>query len=93
MFCWHAFSRAGPLPTFDQAINDALRICGGLPLALKVLGDYLYRFRDIMQWKSEVAFFKENGVTAQTNQGVISVLRRTYVHLATVEWLGGYWSS
>ncbi|KAK9811721.1 hypothetical protein WJX72_008967 [[Myrmecia] bisecta] len=42
-----------------------------------VLGDYLYSFRDVTEWKSEVAFFQDHGVTAQTNQGVTSVLRRT----------------
>ncbi|KAK9811801.1 hypothetical protein WJX72_010351 [[Myrmecia] bisecta] len=42
-----------------------------------ILGDYLYSFRDVAEWKSEVAFFADDGVTARTNQGVVSMLRRT----------------
>ncbi|KAK9803566.1 hypothetical protein WJX72_000642 [[Myrmecia] bisecta] len=62
----------------ETVYQEALHICAGLPLALKLLGDYLHNFRDVDEWESELAYYLRTGVTARTNDGVISILRRSF---------------
>ena len=41
LFFWHAFNKPTPLEEFACVSEEAARYCGGLPLALKVIGAYL----------------------------------------------------
>lgn len=51
LFSWHAFKQADPIKEFIELSRDVVAYCGGLPLALEVLGCYLFD-RKILEWKS-----------------------------------------
>jgi hypothetical protein len=42
LFSWHAFREQSPTKYFDQLSRNVVAYCGGLPLALEILGSYLY---------------------------------------------------
>ncbi|KAI9081646.1 hypothetical protein K1719_036382 [Acacia pycnantha] len=50
LFSWHAFKKTVPLNIkFEQLSKKVAAYCGGLPLALEVLGSY-FRGRTIQEW-------------------------------------------
>ncbi|KAK7286763.1 hypothetical protein RJT34_21989 [Clitoria ternatea] len=51
LFSRHAFREASPKEDFDELSRNVVSYCGGLPLALEVLGSYLYRKRK-NEWES-----------------------------------------
>ncbi|KAI5422994.1 hypothetical protein KIW84_046128 [Lathyrus oleraceus] len=51
LFSWHAFRQPNPRKDFTDLSVNVVSYCGGLPLALEVLGSYLYR-RTKQEWKS-----------------------------------------
>ncbi|CAL5417656.1 unnamed protein product [Camellia sinensis] len=51
LFSWHAFRETNPLENFAKLANDIVSYAGGLPLALEILGSYLFG-RNIVEWKS-----------------------------------------
>ncbi|CAL5416790.1 unnamed protein product [Camellia sinensis] len=51
LFSWHAFGKTNPLENYVDLANDIVRYARGLPLALEVLGSYLFG-RNIVEWKS-----------------------------------------
>ncbi|GLT69773.1 hypothetical protein SLA2020_418990 [Shorea laevis] len=57
LFRWNAFKGDKPTDDFLKLMERAMNYVGGLPLALEVLGSYLYR-KDIHQWKSALDKYK-----------------------------------
>ncbi|GAU43797.1 hypothetical protein TSUD_285490 [Trifolium subterraneum] len=53
LFSWHAFKQASPTKDFAEISTDVVKYSGGLPLALEVLGSYLFD-RDVTEWKSVI---------------------------------------
>ncbi|XP_045797631.1 disease resistance protein RUN1-like [Trifolium pratense] len=51
LFSWHAFRQSIPIEGFTDLSTDVVKYCGGLPLALKVIG-YLLCGRNKQGWKS-----------------------------------------
>ncbi|XP_027908546.1 TMV resistance protein N-like isoform X3 [Vigna unguiculata] len=51
LFSWHAFREAKPREDFDELARNVVAYCGGLPLALEVLGSYLIE-RTKKDWES-----------------------------------------
>ncbi|KAK7244592.1 hypothetical protein RIF29_39416 [Crotalaria pallida] len=51
LFSWHAFREASPREGFVKLSKNVVAYCGGLPLALEVLGSYLYE-RTKQEWGS-----------------------------------------
>ncbi|XP_047175592.1 disease resistance protein RUN1-like [Vigna umbellata] len=51
LFSWHAFREAKPRENFNKLARSAVAYCGGLPLALEVLGSYLSK-RSENEWRS-----------------------------------------
>ena len=51
LFCWHAFGQGLPLEGYLELSGSVLSYCGGLPLALHVLGSSLYG-ETVDVWKS-----------------------------------------
>ncbi|CAI8608298.1 unnamed protein product [Vicia faba] len=51
LFCWHAFREPSPRKYFGILSRNVVAYCGGLPLALEILGSYLYG-RTIREWES-----------------------------------------
>lgn len=51
LFSWHAFREVTPTHDFIELSRNVVSYCGGLPLALEVLGSYLHK-RTKQEWKS-----------------------------------------
>ncbi|XP_045812982.1 disease resistance protein RPV1-like isoform X1 [Trifolium pratense] len=51
LFEWHAFKQAIPTKEFVAISKNVIMYSGGLPLALEVLGRYLFE-REVKEWKS-----------------------------------------
>jgi hypothetical protein len=54
LFCRHAFPQSKPSEELDDLIEGFLKICGGLPLSLKVLGGLLSSQCDKDYWEQAV---------------------------------------
>jgi len=50
LFSWHAFKQASPREDFSRISRNVVEYSGGLPLALEVLGSYLFDM-GIEEWK------------------------------------------
>jgi hypothetical protein len=53
LFCRHAFRDTKPAKDYVELSNDVVEYCGGLPLALKVLGSCLYG-KNQARWESVI---------------------------------------
>jgi len=51
LFSWHAFREAKPRKDLNELARNIVVYCGGLPLALKVLGSFLYG-RTMEEWEN-----------------------------------------
>ncbi|XP_027337076.1 TMV resistance protein N-like [Abrus precatorius] len=59
LFSWHAFREASPREDFTELSRNVVAYCGGLPLALEVLGSYLFE-RTEQEWKSVLSKLETN---------------------------------
>jgi len=50
LFSWHAFKQASPIEDFAGISRNVVEYSGGLPLALQVIGSYLFD-RGVAEWK------------------------------------------
>ncbi|KAL6329276.1 hypothetical protein AAG906_015476 [Vitis piasezkii] len=57
LFCQHAFKHKPPIEDFVQLCDRALNYTRGIPLALKILGCFLYN-RSKKEWESELERLK-----------------------------------
>jgi hypothetical protein len=53
LFSWHAFKDSKPAKDYIELSKKAVGYCGGLPLALQVIGALLYR-ENKDRWESEI---------------------------------------
>ncbi|KAJ6854522.1 disease resistance protein RUN1-like [Populus alba x Populus x berolinensis] len=53
LFSWHAFKDSKPAQDYIELSKKAVGYCGGLPLALKVIGALLYR-KNEDKWEREI---------------------------------------
>jgi hypothetical protein len=51
LFSWHAFRNSFPTKDYSDISRNIVAYCGGLPLALEVLGSFLFS-RSMPEWKS-----------------------------------------
>jgi hypothetical protein len=58
LFRWNAFGEDKPTGDFQELVEGAITYVGGLPVALEVLGSYLYSIKDIDRWKSALNKYK-----------------------------------
>ncbi|XP_042948554.1 disease resistance protein RPV1-like isoform X2 [Carya illinoinensis] len=58
LFSWHAFGMAHPTEDYLDLSYSAMKYAGGLPLALEVLGCFLFR-RSVIEWKSELEILQK----------------------------------
>ncbi|GMP63416.1 hypothetical protein CsSME_00025123 [Camellia sinensis var. sinensis] len=57
LFSWHAFGKNRPIDGFIEDSERVVQYCGGLPLAIKVLGSSLSR-KSLNVWKSQLEKLK-----------------------------------
>jgi hypothetical protein len=57
LFCWHAFRQPSPIKDFYELSRNVVAYCGGLPVALEVLGCYLSE-RTKAEWRSVLSKLK-----------------------------------
>ncbi|CAN6564248.1 unnamed protein product [Malus baccata var. baccata] len=53
LFSWHAFKKSCPNEDYLEVSKKVVSYCEGLPLALEVLGSFLFK-RPIKEWKSQL---------------------------------------
>ncbi|CAN6564220.1 unnamed protein product [Malus baccata var. baccata] len=58
LFSWHAFGNNWPNEEYLELSEKVVSYCGGLPLALEVLGSFLFK-RSIAEWKSQLEKLKK----------------------------------
>ncbi|KAK7286877.1 hypothetical protein RJT34_22200 [Clitoria ternatea] len=58
LFSWHAFKQANPRDGFVTLSRNVVEYSGGLPLALEVLGSYLFD-RGVREWESALEKLKK----------------------------------
>lgn len=58
LFCWYAFKKASPEYNFSGLSRDIVAYSQGLPLALQILGSYLFE-RGITEWECVMGKLKK----------------------------------
>ncbi|XLR20529.1 hypothetical protein S83_048441 [Arachis hypogaea] len=79
LFCSKAFKLPEPTEGFLDLTKEVVNYSGGLPLALKVLGSYLY-CRSIEVWHSAIGKIKNS-----SHSDIIDVLKISYDGLDSME--------
>ncbi|XP_020417969.1 TMV resistance protein N [Prunus persica] len=73
LFSWHAFGQDHPIEGYIEYSQKIVDLCGGLPLALKVLGSSMYSEDSIDVWKSAL-----EKLEAIPNGEIVNKLRVSY---------------
>ncbi|KAH9303662.1 hypothetical protein KI387_008066 [Taxus chinensis] len=60
LFCRHAFHQPKPPQDLQYLVIELVNICGGFPLALKVLGGQLCGYRDKSYWMRQLQNFSRH---------------------------------
>ncbi|XP_058733730.1 uncharacterized protein LOC131605386 [Vicia villosa] len=79
LLCRKAFKLDHILNNYEGLVNGILHYANGLPLAIKVLGSFLYG-RDIFEWRSALARLRES-----PDKDVMDVLRLSFDDLRETE--------
>ncbi|KAI9104319.1 hypothetical protein K1719_022891 [Acacia pycnantha] len=58
LLSWHAFKQESPKEDFTKLSRDIVAYSGGLPLAVEVIGSYLFG-REVQEWKSVLEKLKK----------------------------------
>nr|XP_029147256.1 TMV resistance protein N-like isoform X1 [Arachis hypogaea]XP_029147257.1 TMV resistance protein N-like isoform X1 [Arachis hypogaea]XP_029147258.1 TMV resistance protein N-like isoform X1 [Arachis hypogaea] len=79
LFCRKAFKCNHVIEGYESLTNSALTYANGLPLAIKVLGSFLFG-RSISEWRSALVRLREN-----PTKDIMDVLRISYDGLEDME--------
>ncbi|KAH7431046.1 hypothetical protein KP509_08G027100 [Ceratopteris richardii] len=60
LFYWNAFMKPKPPVELEEVSERAIEACDGLPLALKVVGSYLYNVSDKSSWEESFSYLQKN---------------------------------
>ncbi|KAG6625137.1 disease resistance protein RUN1-like [Carya illinoinensis] len=72
LFSWHAFKKEEPIESYVKFTQCIIGYAKGLPLALEVLGSYLYG-RNLQEWESALKKYRRN-----PHKHIYEVLRISY---------------
>ncbi|XP_028763086.1 TMV resistance protein N-like [Neltuma alba] len=80
LFSWHAFKQPFPERDFVEFSRRIVSYSGGLPLALEVLGSYLFD-REASIWRSDKSYATQilNGCGLHADIGIIRLVERSLV--------------
>ncbi|XP_006592478.2 disease resistance protein RUN1 [Glycine max] len=79
LLCKKAFKSDDIEKGYEEVTYDVLKYVNGLPLAIKVLGSFLFD-RDVFEWRSALTRMKEN-----PSKDIMDVLRISFDGLETME--------
>ncbi|KAL5131084.1 TMV resistance protein N [Glycine soja] len=79
LLCKKAFKSDDIVKGYEEVTSDVLKYVNGLPLAIKVLGSFLFD-RDVIEWRSALTRMKEN-----PRKDIMDVLRISFDGLETME--------
>jgi len=70
LLCWHAFRDAKPSEDFSELARNIVTYCGGLPLAIVVLGSHLYD-KTLEMWESvlKLQIFPDERILGNLEKG------------------------
>jgi len=74
-FSWHTFGKPHPVEGFLECSNEVVKRCGGIPLALRVLGSSLAG-KNLDVWQSTI-----NKLKVVPNNRIIELLKISYESL------------
>ncbi|XP_059075657.1 disease resistance protein Roq1 isoform X2 [Cryptomeria japonica] len=72
LFCWHAFHRQSCKSGFENLVDSFVKACGGLPLALQVMGGHVFG-SGMTYWKSQL-----DEVKARLDKDIKETLKISY---------------
>ncbi|XP_057854727.2 disease resistance protein Roq1 isoform X2 [Cryptomeria japonica] len=72
LFCWHAFHRQSCKIGFDKLVDSFVQVCGGLPLALQVMGGHVFG-SDKACWQIQL-----DAVKARLHKDIKDTLKISY---------------
>ncbi|XP_057846422.2 disease resistance protein L6 [Cryptomeria japonica] len=72
LFCWHAFHRQSCKSGFENLVDSFVEVCGGLPLALRVMGGDVFG-SDKAYWKLQL-----DTVKARLHKDIKHTLKLSY---------------
>ncbi|KAH0745789.1 hypothetical protein KY285_007446 [Solanum tuberosum] len=75
LFSWHTFGKPHPVEGFLECSNEVVKRCGGIPLALRVLGSSLAG-KNLDIWQSTI-----NKLKVVPNNRIIELLKISYESL------------
>ncbi|CAK9216117.1 unnamed protein product [Sphagnum troendelagicum] len=85
LFMFHAFGDANHVPTkdFKDVCMKIIKVCGGLPLSLKVLGSFLCNIKELEMWEGALSKLKSGKslTGGNDNEELWSVLKISYEDL------------
>ncbi|KAH1221301.1 TMV resistance protein N [Glycine max] len=79
LLCKKAFKSDDIVKGYEEVTHDVLKYVNGLPLAIKVLGSFLFD-RHVFEWRSALTRMKEN-----PSKDIMDVLRISFDGLETME--------
>jgi hypothetical protein len=85
LFMFHAFNNVNHVPTkdFKNICMKIIKVCGGLPLSLKLLGSFLCNTKELEMWEGALSKLKcgQSFTGGNDNENLWSVLKISYVAL------------
>ncbi|KAJ4968693.1 hypothetical protein NE237_015394 [Protea cynaroides] len=85
LFFWRAFSNGGPQET-PNPVEIGRRIvnkCGGVPLAVKVLGSLMHSKTEECEWLSREEVCEIQNIIMDKSRGIMPILKLGYDHLSS----------
>ncbi|GLJ22686.1 hypothetical protein SUGI_0427310 [Cryptomeria japonica] len=81
LFCWHAFLRPSPIPSYEDLSKRIVEACKGHPLSLEVIGAFLYG----KQNDTDIECWKETLDNIAINRDIFKTLKISYSGLSAEE--------
>ncbi|XP_059075323.1 disease resistance protein RPV1-like [Cryptomeria japonica] len=81
LFCWHAFLKPSPIPSYEDLSKRIVEACKGHPLSLEVIGAFLYG----KQNDTDIECWKETLDNIAINRDIFKTLKISYSGLSAEE--------
>lgn len=75
LFCYHATRQSNSLEGCADLVEDFLKICGGLPLCLQVLGEQVSSNSDRAHWERQLKLYSQGASLPEANDVIKKLLK------------------